>query len=335
MPYGDNTKVGDHGAALSGGQKSRITLARALYQDFDLYLIDEPFASVDINVAQEIYHKCFQNILKDKCVILVTNHVQYLVNSRVICLNKANYSVVNLSDELAQNISKQSSFDQIENDKISQNDLVELNEDQEEREHGVVKLKVYVAYVQSIGYFVFFIIITSICLMQTSKSSSDFFLSLWTQPKKSFDSLEYLYIFIAIAFVNSLITLVRAFIFAYGGVCAAVTVHDRLLNTVMKTSLAFFELTSFGIIINRFSSDTFNVDDALPFTLNIFLAQLSGLIASLVVTIFGMPWIFFVIVPLIIPYFYIQVCDRMSILLIQMTNLLFYFRNIFDARHEN
>lgn len=295
--------MGDHGATLSGGQRSRISLARALYQDFDLYLIDEPFASVDVHVAREIYQKCFQDLLRDKCVILVTNHVQYLVNSRVICLDQGSYSIVNLSDELAQNLAK------YEPASVSQpvKSVDAQVEQEEEREYGVVKFSIYMSYVHSIGYFVFTVIIVSIVLMQTSKSASDFWLSLWTQPKKSFNSLHYLYIFIAIAFVNSLITLVRAFIFAYGGVCAAVTLHDQLLKSIFHTTLTFFDLTSFGIIINRFSSDTFNVDDALPFTLNIFLAQLSGLIASLVVTIFGLPWIFIIIIPLALPYFYIQV----------------------------
>ena len=90
---------------------------------------------------------------------------------------------------------------------------------------------------------------------------------------------------------------------------AAIVLHDRLLTSVLKTSLLFFDLTAFGIIINRFSSDVFNVDDALPFTLNIFLAQISGLVASLVVTIYGMPWIAFLVFPLVIPYYFIQVCS--------------------------
>lgn len=119
--------------------------------------------------------------------------------------------------------------------------------------------------------------------------------------------MYYLTIFICIAIVNSIVTLIRAFIFAYGGVKAAIVLHDRLLNSVMQTALLFFDLTAFGIIINRFSSDVFNVDDALPFTLNIFLAQLSGLMASLIVTVYGMPWIFILVVPLIIPYYLIQV----------------------------
>ena len=54
--------VGDRGVKLSGGQKARISLARALYTDADIYLLDDPFSSVDASVARYIfekYVKCF------------------------------------------------------------------------------------------------------------------------------------------------------------------------------------------------------------------------------------------------------------------------------------
>ena len=49
--------VGDRGVKLSGGQKARISLARALYTDADIYLLDDPFSSVDASVARYIFEK--------------------------------------------------------------------------------------------------------------------------------------------------------------------------------------------------------------------------------------------------------------------------------------
>lgn len=280
-----------------------------MYQDFDVYLIDEPFASVDVKVAREIYEKCFQNmLLNKKCLILATNHLTYLKSANLIlCLDYGKVTRSMTASELLANMDESQSMALATSPKEMMPAESEMGGAQEEREYGFVKWSVYLWYVQAIGYFVFSLIVASICLMQVSKTTSDFWLSFWTQNKSAGSALTYLYIFICIAIFNSLVTLVRAFIFAYGGVKAAITLHDRLLTSIVKTSLLFFDLTAFGIIINRFSSDVFNVDDALPFTINIFLAQLSGLAASLVVTVWGLPWIFFLIVPLIIPYYLIQV----------------------------
>ena len=57
FPYGDKTLVGERGVSLSGGQKARITLARALYRDADIYLLDDPLSAVDTAVAKHIFQK--------------------------------------------------------------------------------------------------------------------------------------------------------------------------------------------------------------------------------------------------------------------------------------
>ncbi|KAJ3653138.1 hypothetical protein Zmor_019047 [Zophobas morio] len=77
---GDQTLVGERGVMLSGGQKSRINLARAVYRDADIYLLDDPLAAVDGTVAQHIFNECILGYLKDKCVVLVTHHLKYLRN---------------------------------------------------------------------------------------------------------------------------------------------------------------------------------------------------------------------------------------------------------------
>lgn len=55
--YGDSTLVGDNGVILSGGQKARLSLARALYRDEDIYLLDDPLSAVDVQVARHIFEK--------------------------------------------------------------------------------------------------------------------------------------------------------------------------------------------------------------------------------------------------------------------------------------
>ena len=65
------------GATLSGGQRARINLARCLYRDADIYLIDDPFAAVDPSVAKKISNGLVK-YLKDKTKIVVTHQSEYL-----------------------------------------------------------------------------------------------------------------------------------------------------------------------------------------------------------------------------------------------------------------
>ena len=59
---------------LSGGQKARVALARAVYADADVYIIDDPFAAVDPSVAEKLFHECVDGVLKHKTKILCTHH---------------------------------------------------------------------------------------------------------------------------------------------------------------------------------------------------------------------------------------------------------------------
>ena len=73
MAYGDKTMVGEKGVTLSGGQKSRVSLARAVYQNKDIYLLDDPLSAVDPKVASNIFFNCINGLLKDKTRVLVTH----------------------------------------------------------------------------------------------------------------------------------------------------------------------------------------------------------------------------------------------------------------------
>ncbi|XP_072240527.1 ATP-binding cassette sub-family C member 4-like isoform X2 [Leuresthes tenuis] len=78
LPDGDLTLIGDRGATLSGGQKARVNLARAVYQEADIYLLDDPLSAVDAEVGKHLFEQCICGLLKNKCRVLVTHQLQYL-----------------------------------------------------------------------------------------------------------------------------------------------------------------------------------------------------------------------------------------------------------------
>lgn len=88
MPFGDRTLVGEKGVSLSGGQRARINLARAVYRNADILLLDDPLSAVDTSVAEHIFEKCILEHLKEKIRILVTHQVQFIEKATKILVLK-------------------------------------------------------------------------------------------------------------------------------------------------------------------------------------------------------------------------------------------------------
>jgi len=72
------TEIGEKGINLSGGQKARVSLARAVYANRDLVLLDDPISALDANVKKKIFENVLLNHLKSKTIILVTHAIDFL-----------------------------------------------------------------------------------------------------------------------------------------------------------------------------------------------------------------------------------------------------------------
>lgn len=88
--FGDETIIGERGSSLSGGQKARVSLARALYRKADLYLLDDPLSAVDAHVGKHLFERCISEsgfLGRQKATtILVTHQVHFL--------QKANWTMI-------------------------------------------------------------------------------------------------------------------------------------------------------------------------------------------------------------------------------------------------
>ncbi|NXT94140.1 MRP7 protein, partial [Anhinga rufa] len=371
LPAGDQTEVGENGVTLSGGQKARIALARAVYQDKELYLLDDPLAAVDADVANHLMQKCILGVLRHKTRILCTHRTEFLEKADALLLID-NGRIVKTGTPadilpLVEAFPKFKNMDKRQKDKglylaslRGQEEAIETEAEEstqtnhlihkdEEKKEGAVAFQVYKAYWLAVGSCLALSILFSLLLMQASRNISDWWLSHWissisqrantsvmvcsaslpspelllfsifglvspiqalnTTPVPSSGSLDvnfYLIVYGSIAGANSLFTILRAFLFAYGTIHAATVIHNRLLQRILKATVTFFDTTPTGRILNRFSSDLYCVDDSLPFILNIFLANMYGLLGMLVIITYGLPWIGLVLLPLTALYFSIQ-----------------------------
>lgn len=75
LEAGDMTEIGEKGINLSGGQQQRISLARAVYNDADIVILDDVLSAVDAHVAEHIFNKCILGTLQGKTRVLVTHQI--------------------------------------------------------------------------------------------------------------------------------------------------------------------------------------------------------------------------------------------------------------------
>ena len=106
LPGGDATEIGEKGINLSGGQKQRISMARALYNDGDIYLLDDPLSAVDAHVGKHMFKEVLgpEGLLKDKTRILVTHGVSFLKDvDQIVVMKDGRISEIGTYRELQSN----------------------------------------------------------------------------------------------------------------------------------------------------------------------------------------------------------------------------------------
>nr|QIT08316.1 putative ABC transporter C family member 13 [Siraitia grosvenorii] len=335
MAGGDMAHIGERGVNLSGGQRARLAMARALYHGSDILMLDDVLSAVDVQVADWILHNAILGslALKETRILSTHNHQAIYSADMVIVMDKGKVKWVgnptNLSgpsyvafsplNEVDTSLRIQEQECQVIKRTEAQKHFLDVKDamnapngvsetvDDEIRKEGRVQLSVYKNYAAFCGWFITIIICISAFLMQASRNGNDLWLSFWvdtTTGRSQMDSstTPYLVTLCIFCIINSFFTLLRAFSFAFGGLQAAVKVHDTLLKKLINAPIQFFYQTPGGRILNRLSSDLYTIDDSLPFILNILLANFVGLLGIAIVLSYVQ--VFFLLLLLPFWYFY-------------------------------
>ncbi|GMQ09243.1 hypothetical protein CsSME_00052686 [Camellia sinensis var. sinensis] len=342
MVGGDMTYIGEKGVNLSGGQRARLALARAIYYGSDIIMLDDVLSAVDAQVACWIlYEAILGPLMSQQTRILCTHNVQAISSADIIVVmdkghvnwvgSSADLSISSLAFSSLKEFNISSQFQTIERsgntstetkeNVISESDCIHVSEGEEQviegeqRKEGRVELNVCKHYAAFAGWTITIVTCLSAILMQASRNGNDLWLSYWVDTtgsdKKGYPTSFYLVVLCIFSAANSVLTLTRAFSFAFGGLRAAIQVHDRLLNKLMDAPINFFDQTPSGRILNRFSSDLYTIDDALPFILNSLLANFVGLLGIAIV----LSYVQVMFLLLLLPFWYIY------------SKLQFYYRS--------
>ncbi|KAL2730827.1 ATP-binding cassette sub-family C member 4-like isoform X1 [Vespula squamosa] len=207
FPHGDKTLVGDRGTALSGGQRARINLARAVYRDADIYLLDDPLSAVDVHVGKHLFDQCINGYLKNKTRILVTHQIQFLRDcDYIIILNngkvenegtfadiqneKTDFLKLLVNDESKEKVlvkenSIDSTSDMLSNYNTTEDEDNEPQETEELMAKGSLSKVVYWKYFRAgASIFVIIAFFCSTMLGQIGSSGSDYWVAYWTNQEE-------------------------------------------------------------------------------------------------------------------------------------------------------
>lgn len=284
LPAGDATEIGERGINLSGGQKARVSLARSVYANADIYLLDDPLGAVDAHVRSHIFQRCFLGLLSGKTRILATHSTEFATQvSRVLTLNSGKIEHIGAPAEAVWTTPEETSIGEMSS--VAGGRLVR----DEERPHGEVKWAVYKEYFRYCGGGIYvFLVIASVICWVSSRVGADLSLKYWGETL----SRRYMLAFVIFSLTVILFLISRTWLVSIAGIRAGNRVHHEALTAVVRAPInLYFDVTPLGRLLNRLSKDLYDMDIDLPFNFSSVVSTYAAFMGMLVVSTLFVPWI--------------------------------------------
>ena len=320
LPKGDKTEIGEKGLNLSGGQKARLSIARAIYSNAQIYIFDDPLSALDAYVGMKLFKGVFNDFLKDKTFIISTHALQYLCFfDRIFYMKQGKIEWIGSYQEICKQKfykdfaeSIYNSKNENEEEKEFKNKEENINSDSEQNENIKVqkedenKPKVsFSTYFTLIKYSGGIKILLKIFLpniiWKATQIYSDYYLSSWS-AMENLDQEENnikLLIYILITLPIILCVILRQKFMGDAFMNFNIKMHDLLIDKLINAPINLFhDITPRGHIITRLSKDL-NTSSRINNNLSGILRMVFQVIGSIIVCIYFNIWTLPVIVIII------------------------------------
>ncbi|KAL5499199.1 hypothetical protein ACEPAH_1717 [Sanghuangporus vaninii] len=298
---GDLTEVGEKGLTLSGGQKARVTLARAVYSSASILLLDDVLAALDVHTAKWIVDKALQgNLVQGRTVLLVTHNIALAapIADHVVVLGR--HGSVSAQGSVSEVLKKDARLRaQIEKEKEEVEEDIEIKLDEsnvdkdnsegakkaagklvvaEEKAMGRVELAAVLLYTASIGGSLAWIMILGTRLLgQAFYLFSPWFVGYWssqyeTHPSSEVPVVKYLLIYALSNLLQCLIDFGSQLLWLFGSLRASKFIYNNLLRSIFQATFRWLDVTPVGRIITRCTQDISTIDQQFAMFANIFLS---------------------------------------------------------------
>ena len=289
---GDLSNIGENGIGLSGGQKARVALARAVYSRAKILLLDDPLSALDHQTAESIVKNCFRGpLLEGRIALLVTHRVELCRSMATQMVEVAggrarvldNSEMPSSGDDLQRILSSETTGSISRKDMEDQSTAAvpEKFIEDEHRTHGGVQASVYWVFAKAgklRNWAILILIITTFRLVTYAKN---WFLKAWGEgygtpsstmalpqgsglfgflPSPEQDINPWLLGFFIISMIRCFITLLKSIFMILIVYTTGKQMFIDVMNKVTSATFRFYDITPVGRLMNRMTSDIGTID---------------------------------------------------------------------------
>ncbi|KAM5536848.1 hypothetical protein V8D89_009566 [Ganoderma adspersum] len=286
---GDKTEVGEKGITMSGGQKARITLARAIYSSAEILLLDDVLAALDVHTGRWIVEKCFKgDLVRGRTIILVTHNVALVepIADFVVALGTDGRiasqgsleRALKEDDKLLEELKADEDAIKHADDDVDQAKASAQPEKDgklvvaEEIGEGHVGWNTFLLYINNTSshkwlYWTSYFL--TLAMTHVVINGQTYFLGYWAAQYEDHDPSEvsvpfYMAVYFGLVTIINSVYSVCWYIFVYGSIQASTIIHKDLVATVLSSTLRWLDMTPTSRIIARCTADVQAVDMNIP-----------------------------------------------------------------------
>lgn len=312
--HGDLSNIGENGIGLSGGQKARVALARAIYSSAQVILLDDPLSALDHQTAELIVHKLLAGpLLKGRTTILVTHRTE-LCRGLAKQWVEVQHGRAIVHEPPTDQANGSSLERETTNESISEEEAQRRKEQEaaavpdkfiedEHRTKGGVKLSIYWRYIKAGTLKWWFVVVIVMLVFRVLDVGQGWFIKAWGEsyeehrPKTMFDFLPpapenvmpWLETFFLFAAATSVLFW-WTFLIMFGvGYRAAKTIFQEAVKRVAHATFRYYDVTPVGRLMNRLTSDMNTVDGGLSTAFTVFVWQFIGWVTAVSIILSSTP----------------------------------------------
>ncbi|KDR83119.1 hypothetical protein GALMADRAFT_238944 [Galerina marginata CBS 339.88] len=334
---GDQTEVGEKGLTLSGGQKARVTLARAVYSSAEIILLDDVLAALDVHTSKWIVDECLKgDLIRGRTVLLVTHNVALTspIADHIVSVSLDGFahdvgtdiSAVLAADPLlAQQVEHEEDEAELEKEVVDEVKKEDPKKDgklilAEEIVEGRVTIRSMMLFLRGLGgnhpYLFLAVWILGLALMHGGNMFAVWFLGYWGSQYDSHNPEDirvvyYLSLYSSILLASVAVYVLAYITYIYGTMRASRKINGQLVDSVLGSTLRWLDETPAARIITRCTKDIAAVDSEIPMMFGAVVELLTCMIVKLTgpvifTPIFLLPGIFIAVLGVYIGNIYLK-----------------------------